>query len=172
MVLCVSGIHHPPPATNDDGEPVKQRPYLVLTDGWYEIRAATDDCLARAILKGKIKVGRKLGISGARLDSSSDGSDVLEAFEKSNLTLTGNSTHLAAWDARLGLHPQPFVAGLSSLSVDGGVIVLMDVVLDRVYPLAFMNADKGSREPPWSEDEEAMRADQWKVSPQCADDSC
>ncbi|WOO83816.1 Breast cancer type 2 susceptibility [Vanrija pseudolonga] len=162
MILCVSGIHHPPPAANDDGEPVKQRPYLVLTDGWYEIRAATDDCLARAILKGKIKIGRKLGISGARLDSSSDGSDVLEAFEKSNLTLTGNSTHLAAWDARLGLQPQPFVAGLSSLSVDGGVIVLMDVVLDRVYPLAFMNADKGSREAPWSEDEEAMRADQWK----------
>ncbi|KAL1406291.1 hypothetical protein Q8F55_007987 [Vanrija albida] len=160
MVLCVSGIHHPAPATDDNDE--KQRPYLVLTDGWYEIRAATDECLSRAILKGKIKVGRKIGISGAKLDSSSDGSDVLEAFEKSNLTLTGNSTHLAAWDARLGLQPQPFVAGLRSLSVDGGVIVLMDVVLDRVYPLAFMNADKGSREAPWSEDEEAMRADRWK----------
>lgn len=163
MVLCVSGIHHPPPVLDEKDQPVPQRPYLDLTDGWYHIRALTDDCLVRAIQTGKIKVGRKLGISGAKLDSSADGCDVLEAYEKSHLVLSGNSTHLARWDARLGIQSQPFVAGLTSLSVDGGPIVLMDVVIDKVFPLAYMNSDKAAGEAPWNEEEERARVDAWKV---------
>lgn len=164
MVLCVAGIHHPPPIPNDKDEAVSQRPYLDLTDGWYRIRATTDDCLARAVTRGKIRVGRKLAISGARLESGADGSDVLDAYERSHLVLSGNATHLARWDTRLGTQREPFVAGLTSLSVDGGIIPLMDVVLDKVFPLAFMHGDKSVREPPWSEDEEHVRVDAWKVS--------
>lgn len=78
--------------------------------------------------------------------------------------LSGNSTHLAKWDARLGLQRLPFIAGLSSLSVDGGAIVLMDLILDRVYPLAYMSGDRGSREQPWGEEEENAKSDAWKVS--------
>lgn len=91
---------------------------------------------------------------------------MLEAYDKSHLVLSGNSTHLAKWDARLGLQALPFIAGLSSLSVDGGPIALVDIVLDRVYPLAYMNGDRGSREPPWGEDEENERSDAWRVSSQ------
>lgn len=67
MILCVAGIHRPPPIKNEQDEDVPQRPYIDLTDGWYIIRALLDDCLAGALGKGKIRVGRKLGLSGAKV---------------------------------------------------------------------------------------------------------
>lgn len=67
MVLCVCGIHQPEPVLNEKDEPVPQRPYLELTDGWYRIRAAVDESLSRAISKGKIRVGRKLAMAGAKV---------------------------------------------------------------------------------------------------------
>jgi breast cancer 2 susceptibility protein len=59
MVLCVTAVHR-------STEP-QTRPYLELTDGWYRINADVDECLARAVVKGKIAVGRKLSISGAKV---------------------------------------------------------------------------------------------------------
>lgn len=67
MVLCVSGIHQPAATLNEKGDTVSPRPYLELTDGWYRIRAAVDDSMARAITKGRITVGRKLSLSGAKV---------------------------------------------------------------------------------------------------------
>jgi breast cancer 2 susceptibility protein len=141
-----------------------------LTDGWYKILAEVDDCLARAIIKGKICVGRKLAISGAKLDSGSEGADVLDAFDKSRLIISGNSSSLARWHARLGVQREPYIAGLSSLSVDGGSIVLMDVIIEKLYPVAFVSSVKGSKEGPWDEGEEQIRSDQWRVSPLCGSD--
>lgn len=97
-----------------------------------------------------------------QLESGSEGAEVLDAFDKSRLLVSGNSTSLARWHAKLGLQPEPFVAGLSSLSVDGGTIVLVDIVIDRLHPVAYVNTQKGPREGPWNEDEERVRADQWK----------
>lgn len=54
---------------NERDELVPQKPYVDLTDGWYIIRALLDDCLERALDKGKIRVGRKLGLSGAKVSS-------------------------------------------------------------------------------------------------------
>jgi breast cancer 2 susceptibility protein len=86
MILIVAAIHHPGPSTDpDEKDAPPPRPYLELSDGWYKILAEIDDCLARAISTGKIRVGRKLAISGAKLDSGSEGADVLEAFDKSRL---------------------------------------------------------------------------------------
>lgn len=62
----------------------------------------------------------------------------------------------------MGLQREPFIAGLASLSVDGGQIMLMDVVIDKLYPVAYINGQKGSREGPWNEDEERSRSDRWK----------
>lgn len=67
MVLCVAAVHRPESMMNERDEPVPQKPYLDLTDGWYIVRALLDDCLTRALDKGKIRVGRKLGISGAKV---------------------------------------------------------------------------------------------------------
>lgn len=89
---------------------------------------------------------------------------MLEAFDKSRLILSGNSSSLARWHETLGLQPHPFVAGLSSLSVDGGQIVLMDIVIEKLYPIAFINSQKGAREGPWDENEERVRSDKWQAT--------
>jgi len=98
-----------------------------------------------------------------QLDSANDGEDVLDALDKSRLIVSGNSCNLARWDARLGLH-LPFVAALSSLSVDGGIITMIDVEVTKIFPLAFVNVDKSCMEDPWNEAEEHRRQDQWNVS--------
>lgn len=60
MVLLVFAIHS---IDGKDGSVVS----LELSDGWYCINAQIDDCLKRAIDKGKIVVGRKLAITGAKV---------------------------------------------------------------------------------------------------------
>ncbi|WVF68272.1 hypothetical protein IAT40_003037 [Kwoniella sp. CBS 6097] len=135
--------------------------FLELSDGWYRIRAIIDDCLTRAVKKGKIAVGKKLSVTGAKLESGNDGTEVLDAFKTSHLIITGNSTSLARWHSRLGLQSQPFIASLGSLSVDGGAVTLMDIVLEKVFPVAFMTGGKGNKEAPWGEEEEQMRQDKW-----------
>jgi breast cancer 2 susceptibility protein len=42
--------------------------------------------------------------------------------------------------------------------------MLVDIVVVKLYPVAFMPTDKAVRDPPWNEDEEQLRADQWNVS--------
>jgi len=64
MVLCVFEISWP--SGTDTGTVA---PKLILTDGWYKIRAQTDVALARAVKKHKIRVGSKLEIIGARVSS-------------------------------------------------------------------------------------------------------
>ncbi|KIY35782.1 breast cancer 2 susceptibility protein [Cryptococcus gattii E566] len=155
MVLLVSAIHS---IDGKDGSVVS----LELSDGWYCINAQIDDCLKRAIDKGKIVVGRKFAITGAKLQSNSEEADVFEAHKSCRLVLSGNSTSLARWHARLGMQSQPYVSGLSSLSVDGGIITLMDIVIERLFPIAFTNGDRNIRESPWDEEEEKRRQDKWK----------
>jgi breast cancer 2 susceptibility protein len=165
MILLVAAIHHPGPSTDpDEKDAPPPRPYLELSDGWYKILAEIDDCLARATSTGKIRVGRKLAISGAKLDSGSEGADVLEAFDKSRLIISGNSTSMARWHSKLGVQPTPFVAGLPSLTNDGGLIVLMDVVIEKLYPIAYIWGGSGHKEAPWNESEESIRSDAWRVS--------
>ena len=67
MVLCVSRVHRPEPERNEQGQLVPQQPYLTLTDGWYHIKAFGDEYLCRAITKGRISVGMKLGLAGAQV---------------------------------------------------------------------------------------------------------
>lgn len=64
MVLCVFDISWPESRNNKaDGA----LPEFVLTDGWYKIRAQVDQALAKAANKGKIRIGTKLSIMGAKV---------------------------------------------------------------------------------------------------------
>ena len=100
-----------------------------------------------------------------QLESSSEGADALDAQNASRLIISGNSCALARWHTKLGLQTKPFIVGLSKLSTDGGHIVLMDIVVERIFPLAFvaMSAGRSDRKAPWNEQEEAMQEDQWRV---------
>jgi breast cancer 2 susceptibility protein len=67
MILCVSNITWSEPGMTDDGMPIPPHPELEVTDGWYRLRAQVDAPLARAVRRGAICVGRKIGVVGARV---------------------------------------------------------------------------------------------------------
>lgn len=70
MVLCVSQIRwDDPPDDADTGTLVIVG--LELTDGWYRIRSNVDQTLKRACERGKLVVGSKIAISGARVSMPS-----------------------------------------------------------------------------------------------------
>ncbi|GAA5976118.1 hypothetical protein JCM10908_005389 [Rhodotorula pacifica] len=171
MVLCVSQIRwEEAPHELDRAEP--QEGALVisgleLTDGWYRIRANVDRTLKSACERGKIVVGCKLAVAGAKLDTAgSEGTDVLQALNKSQLVISGNSTSLAPWHAKLGFSRQPFIAGLSSLSPDGGLVPLVDVLVERAFPCGYIDLRKGRGTETWSEEEELTRSEEWKLGRQ------
>lgn len=98
----------------------------------------------------------------SQLDASREGTEVLRAFSKSSLCITGNTTSLVAWHRRLGFTHKPFIATLRSLSPDGGSIPLLDVKVTKVFPVAYISTEKGKGASPWSTEEEFRLQDQWK----------
>ncbi|CAO1625733.1 unnamed protein product [Parajaminaea phylloscopi] len=149
MVLCVIDVRRSRQTCDDDSGSTDTGPshesryghVLELTDGWYRILGQIDGPLTRAVRKGKIRRGSKLAIQGAKLESYNAGpSDVLAAFDKAVLMLTGNGTSLAPWDARLGFHRTPMVATLRSLTADGGAVPCMNIVISRLFPVAYVDA--------------------------------
>lgn len=160
VVLCV---HHVLRFTEEDGSAAVM---LELSDGWYRIRAEIDPPLRRAVDRGKIRTGMKLAIAEARLQSLGDGTPVLDALGTSELQLSGNSTSLARWDARLGFQRQGYASTLARLDPDGGVVSAMDIVIDRVYPVGYVEIPKDARPgsvygPEHGSDEEGERQSQW-----------
>jgi breast cancer 2 susceptibility protein len=70
MILCISDIlggYSPP----EDAAPAASTPKLEVTDGWYKLRAEVDQPLINAITRGKLRIGMKIAISGARVRLSS-----------------------------------------------------------------------------------------------------
>ncbi|KAH9932032.1 uncharacterized protein BXZ73DRAFT_89984 [Epithele typhae] len=156
MILCVSAI-------------VRRglRPEIEVTDGWYCLRAQLDQPLARALERGRIRVGCKLATSGAKLcGDRKEAREILETYDHASLELYGNSTHLAPWHAKMGFVKEPFVATLDSLTADGGNISVMDLIVDKVYPVAFLEFvknDDGSTTKLGPRDErgETKARDEW-----------
>ena len=69
MVLCVSKVIWMDGQRHPDGT-VEGVPELEITDGWYRLRAEVDAPLARAIRRGVIRTGRKIGVVDAKVCSS------------------------------------------------------------------------------------------------------
>ncbi len=63
-----------------------------------------------------------------------DAAEILEAGDSLSLRVCGNSSHLAPWHAKLGFQRDPLVATLGSLTADGGVASVLDVVIEKVSP--------------------------------------
>jgi breast cancer 2 susceptibility protein len=64
MILCVSDIFW---SESKDAGDSNRVPELEMSDGWYRLRATVDPTLARAISRGLIRIGRKIGIAGAQV---------------------------------------------------------------------------------------------------------
>ncbi|KAF5368607.1 hypothetical protein D9758_002203 [Tetrapyrgos nigripes] len=168
MVLCISDIIWSEPSTASDGTRIDPFPQLEVTDGWYRLRAEIDLPLARAVKHGIIRVGRKIAVVGARLQSErKDPMEILEAYNSVKLVICGNSSHLAPWDAKLGFQRAFNIATMHSLTPDGGLVPAMDLVVTKVYPIAFLELKvdengKKMQEGPRNEADEAVQADAWK----------
>lgn len=63
MNLCISNIFSP------GGETGSMFPELEITDGWYRLKARIDAPMARAVERGIIRIGRKIGVAGARVSA-------------------------------------------------------------------------------------------------------
>ncbi|KAH8110699.1 hypothetical protein DFH11DRAFT_1802190 [Phellopilus nigrolimitatus] len=169
LVLVVSQVvSAEPERIGSNGRVVEEASAeLEVSDGWYRLRAVLDPPLVRAVLRGVVKVGCKIAIAGAKLDNDrKDASEILQAYDSCALLLGGNGTHLAPWHAKLGFQPQPFVATLASLTPDGGPVPLIDLIVEKVYPIAYFEYTTGPggkriQDGPLSEAEEAEINNKW-----------
>ncbi|GLB35844.1 putative BRCA2, oligonucleotide/oligosaccharide-binding, domain 1 [Lyophyllum shimeji] len=168
MVLCVSDVTWKSGSCTDDGTPLEPHPELEVTDGWYRLRAQVDAPLARAVRRGIIRIGRKIAVAGAYLSSErKDAAEVLEAYNSVKLVISGNSSHMAPWHAKLGFTSGPCISTLHSLTQDGGMVAGMDIVVVKAHPIAyleFIEDESGLRtcQGPMSASEEAAAHEEWK----------
>uniref|UniRef100_A0A8C0EGL5 BRCA2 DNA repair associated n=1 Tax=Bubo bubo TaxID=30461 RepID=A0A8C0EGL5_BUBBB len=145
LVLCVSKIISlntvvSPSSSNKNVESKKAAAIIEVTDGWYGIRALLDPPLKAFLHRGRLSVGQKIIVHGAELVGSQDGCMPLEAPDSLMLKISANSTRRARWHAKLGFHrdPRPFPLPLSSLYSEGGAVGCVDIVIQRTYPIQWM----------------------------------
>ncbi|NWJ04909.1 BRCA2 protein, partial [Crypturellus undulatus] len=145
LVLCVSKIISldtivSPSSSNKSMENKKEGAIIEVTDGWYGIRALLDPPLKAFMLRRRLTVGQKVIVHGAELVGSQDGCAPLEAPDSLMLKISANSTRCARWNAKLGFHrdPRPFPLPLASLYSEGGPVGCVDVIIQRTYPVQWM----------------------------------
>ncbi|XP_035874289.1 breast cancer type 2 susceptibility protein [Phyllostomus discolor] len=146
LVFCVSEIllpssSLPKTSSNKTGDVDTSKTATVeLTDGWYAVKAQLDPSLSALVQKGRLAVGQKIITHGAELVGSPDACSPLEAPESLRLKISANSTRPACWYAKLGFSPdpRPFSLPLSSLFSDGGNVGCVDIVIQRIYPMQWM----------------------------------
>ncbi|KAF5916381.1 hypothetical protein HPG69_017615 [Diceros bicornis minor] len=146
LVLCVSEIISSSTDISETSSSktrsvdTKKAPIIELTDGWYAIKAQLDAPLLALLNSGRLTVGQKIIIHGAELVGSPDACTPFEAPESLMLKISANSTRPACWYAKLGFcpNPRPFSLPLSSLFSDGGNVGCVDVIIQRAYPIQWM----------------------------------
>ncbi|KAK1203204.1 BRCA2 protein, partial [Pygoscelis papua] len=145
LVLCISKIISlntvvSPSSSNKNVESKKVAAIIEVTDGWYGIRALLDPPLKAFLHRRRLTVGQKIIVHGAELVGSQNGCTPLEAPDSLMLKISANSTRCARWHAKLGFHrdPRPFPLPLSSLYSEGGAVGCIDIVIQRTYPIQWM----------------------------------
>ncbi|NXF87818.1 BRCA2 protein, partial [Eubucco bourcierii] len=145
LVLCISKIISLSTAlshssSNANVESKNAAAVIEVTDGWYGIRALLDPPLRAFLHRRRLTVGQKIIVHGAELVGPQNGCTPLEAPDSLMLKISANSTRCARWDAKLGFHrdPRPFPLPLSSLYSEGGAVGCIDVVIQRTYPIQWV----------------------------------
>ncbi|XP_005038082.2 PREDICTED: breast cancer type 2 susceptibility protein [Ficedula albicollis] len=145
LVLCISKIISldavaSPGNSNKNMESKKAAALIEVTDGWYGIRALLDPPLKAFLDRRRLTVGQKIIVHGAELVGPQNGCTPLEAPDSLMLKISANSTRRVRWHTKLGFHrdPRPFPLPLSSLYSEGGAVGCIDVVIQRTYPVQWM----------------------------------
>ncbi|KAL0221959.1 hypothetical protein RCL1_001813 [Eukaryota sp. TZLM3-RCL] len=120
---------------------------IYLTDGYAVVSAVLDAPLRAKLLSGRLNIGRKLLIANAKLESAED-EDATPVLNTSlQVKLSFNSTAPVKWWTRLGLSKTVsfFALGklnISRVTVDGGVVPVLRVRIQRVLPLLYVEINK------------------------------
>eukprot|EP00943_MAST-04B_sp_MAST-4B-sp1_P004722 g4722.t1 len=121
-----------------------------LSDGWYCIKTMFDDKMLELIRKKALKSGAKLVVQQSSLVNWNSGVNPLDCtcnnvhdFSSGNtdpkLCISKNSSRIAAWDAKLGFQPSNFFyMDMSTFDSSGGVIGCVEVFIERVYPMVYV----------------------------------
>ena len=133
MVLCISKIFHSrlcvPGAAS-----------LELCDGWYSLPACVDAPLTLLLQSGRLSVGTKLVVSGARLLGCTGPCHPLDVPQSAMLCISANSSRRARWFSRLGVCFSPCVLSvpLQSILADGGTVGCTEALVARLYPMLYL----------------------------------
>uniref|UniRef100_A0A2K6F2Q1 BRCA2 DNA repair associated n=1 Tax=Propithecus coquereli TaxID=379532 RepID=A0A2K6F2Q1_PROCO len=146
LVLCVSDIISlsknisETSSSKTNNVDTKKVAIIELTDGWYAVKAMLDPPLSALLKNGRLTVGQKIIIHGAELVGSPEACTPLEAPDSLMLKISANSTRPSCWYTKLGFFPdpRPFPLPLSSLFSDGGNVGCADVIIQRAYPVQWM----------------------------------
>ncbi|KAK9810639.1 hypothetical protein WJX73_006370 [Symbiochloris irregularis] len=107
---------------------------VLLTDGWYCIRAALDPPLAQQHALCRLRPGTKLRIIGAELMAAGN-APALEASKQATLKLHFNGTHRIRSDCQLGLQRSPgSFTPLHKVHPQGGLVPQMVLLVRRKHP--------------------------------------
>ncbi|XP_063632562.1 breast cancer type 2 susceptibility protein isoform X2 [Cydia splendana] len=144
MVLCVAAIYVDNVCVASVNQ-TSQNVELLLTDGWYCVKACLDRMLARMVTTGAIVVGTKMAVCGTELLNCEQGVAPWEDTSSVRLKLHGNSTRRARWLARLGPRTDLIQCPLGAAKADGGKMAATRVAVTRVYPPLYVEKmDDGS----------------------------
>ena len=117
-----------------------------LSDGWYTITAQLDHLLCLKLSLGKIFVGMKVCVSMCQLHNSRMPCHPLERDDAVYLALHYNGVFPAKFNAKLGFKREgvPLV-GLPQVQPAGGIVPSTLVLIEKQYPLVFMERHEDGR---------------------------
>ncbi|PWA01933.1 hypothetical protein BB558_001955 [Smittium angustum] len=135
MVLCISEVI--------------SKNYILLSDGWYSIKAQIDNLLSRAVARKRLDIGTKIAIIGSQLKMGSGGFEGISPLQiedpKSEtapyLLINSNSVRTAPWYQKLGFQPKNSKMSYSLHTLDpsgGSAFGEIDIIVSRRYPLRYM----------------------------------
>ena len=123
---------------------------MELSDGWYCIRAMFDNSVANLLENNVLQVGMKIAVQQSQLVNWTSGINPLDCacnnvhdFSSGNsdpkLLISKNSSRITAWDMKLGFQRRKFFTmDLSTFDPLGGVTGCVEVLVERVYPMVYV----------------------------------
>ncbi|KAK4418891.1 protein BREAST CANCER SUSCEPTIBILITY 2B [Sesamum alatum] len=144
MVLCISAVggNHvskfgdQSASLEEDG--YERASKIELTDGWYSVKALLDELLSQKLASGKLFVGQKLRIRGAKLCGWPGPVSPFEASQTTSLLLHMNGTYRCHWAERLGFCKSAGVPlAFRCIKGTGGEVPSTLVGVTRIYPVLY-----------------------------------
>ncbi|CAA2969893.1 BREAST CANCER SUSCEPTIBILITY 2 homolog B-like isoform X1 [Olea europaea subsp. europaea] len=144
MVLCISSVGENgdpkfgPQSVLSEGDDNATVAKIELTDGWYSVKALLDELLSKKLAAGKLFLGQKLRIWGAKLCGWVGPISPLEVSQTTSILLHINGTYRCHWAERLGFCKSASVPlAFKCIKGTGGAVPSTLVGVERIYPILY-----------------------------------